>query len=89
MQKKSGTAWWDKATLPKLKPTVGFNFGSVAHFLPGGPVFRPTFFCVFFLIFVVPPLFAAARALASPRLFSGSVSAALGILPYLFPQFAL
>ena len=50
--------------------------------------FVPQFF-VFFLIFVVPALYAAARALASPRLFSGPVSAALGILPYLFPQFVL
>ena len=83
MQKKSGTAWWDKATLPKLKPTVGFNFGSVAHFLLGGPVFRPTFFA-FFLSCVVPALFAAARALASPRLLLGPGSAALTILTLTF-----
>ena len=39
---------------------------------PGGPEFRPTFFCVFFSFFGAPSLSAAARALGSAAPLHGS-----------------
>ena len=71
-----------------MKPTVGFKMGPRPAGQPGGPEFRPTFFCVFFHLWGAFPL--CCRPCPGFRRASSRVPCPLpsGFSPHTLPRFA-